>query len=166
MIHDHAARSSETNGDGALWNTDPLLANETKNTTHTGELKMTYWNNQGTYQEKADFLQGLCPASGAATDPVIEAFRVTASLYYDFYNNGWDDGSCNPHILAAFIKNERVAEIVEEMLLTSAKAAYRAIKQAVDDPTEFSQLMMIGFAENLESLTSELVKRLYEEVAV
>jgi hypothetical protein len=53
----------------------------------------TYWNNEGTYQDIAEELQALLPASGEVaegktTNKALERFRKAQNCYYDLYNNG------------------------------------------------------------------------------
>ena len=53
----------------------------------------TYWNEQGTYQDIAEALQGLLPThgevpDGKTTNKCLERFRKAQNCYYDLYNNG------------------------------------------------------------------------------
>jgi hypothetical protein len=53
----------------------------------------TYWNGTGRYQEQADLLETLIPASGPVYDAEgankhLDAFRRAVNCYYDLYNNG------------------------------------------------------------------------------
>lgn len=53
----------------------------------------TYWNNEGTYQDIAEALQGLLPShgevpDGKTTNKCLERFRKAQNCYYDLYNNG------------------------------------------------------------------------------
>jgi hypothetical protein len=52
-----------------------------------------YWNGTGRYQEQADLLETLIPASGPVYDAEgankhLETFRCAVNCYYDLYNNG------------------------------------------------------------------------------
>ena len=53
---------------------------------------MTYWNNNGTYQELVVKLQSMIPAMGEVNEPrknkKLEKFRKAVNCYYDLYNNG------------------------------------------------------------------------------
>ena len=54
---------------------------------------MTYWENKGRYQAKADSLKDLVPFFGSATNAKtsnkqLEKFRKASNCYYDLYNNG------------------------------------------------------------------------------
>jgi hypothetical protein len=52
-----------------------------------------YWNGTGRYQEQADLLESLIPASGPVYDAEgankhLDTFRRAVNCYYDLYNNG------------------------------------------------------------------------------
>ena len=54
---------------------------------------MTYWDNKGRYQAKADSLKDLLPFFGSVpnaktTNKHLEKFRKASNCYYDLYNNG------------------------------------------------------------------------------
>ena len=54
---------------------------------------MTYWENKGRYQAKADALRERVPVFGSATNAKtsnkhLEKFRKASNCYYDLYNNG------------------------------------------------------------------------------
>ena len=54
---------------------------------------MTYWDNNGQYQAKADSLKDLVPFFGAVPNAKtankhLEKFRKASNCYYDLYNNG------------------------------------------------------------------------------
>jgi len=56
-------------------------------------MDKTYWNGTGRYQQQADILEALIPASGPVYDAEgankhLEAFRCAVNCYYDLYNNG------------------------------------------------------------------------------
>ncbi len=52
----------------------------------------SYWNNTGRFQNVADKLQEMLPASGEVEDPknnpALEKFRKAVNVYYDVFNNG------------------------------------------------------------------------------
>lgn len=50
---------------------------------------MSYSNGNGQYQELADRLQKLVPATGSIQgNPTLERFRIACNNYYDVTNNG------------------------------------------------------------------------------
>ena len=54
---------------------------------------MTYWENKGRYQAKADALRDRMPFFGSVPSAKIsnkhfEKFRKASNCYYDLYNNG------------------------------------------------------------------------------
>lgn len=57
------------------------------------DLKNTYWNGDGKYQEQYDQLDKQVPAKGIAKEIHIELVRCLANCYHDHFNNGsgnWD----------------------------------------------------------------------------
>ena len=55
-------------------------------------MEISYWNNNGKYQNLAGQLQKLVPATGKVQNPeqnpALERFRLHANAYYDIFNNG------------------------------------------------------------------------------
>lgn len=61
-------------------------ANAAMATAAAGDL----WNQQGNYAEY-ERLFNLIPSHGKAPTAPLEVLRVISNLYYDWYNNGWDN---------------------------------------------------------------------------
>lgn len=57
---------------------------------------MTYWNNNGTHQSKANELQELVPVMGKCDTLRGEIWRAATKIYYDFYNNGFGNHWVEP----------------------------------------------------------------------
>lgn len=55
-------------------------------------MEISYWNDNGKYQNLAVQLQKLVPAAGKVQNPehnpALERFRLHANAYYDIFNNG------------------------------------------------------------------------------
>lgn len=48
----------------------------------------TYWNHKGKYPTESKELRARVPDRGRCENTRIEAYRCTANLYYDLFNNG------------------------------------------------------------------------------
>lgn len=56
---------------------------------------MTYWNNNGRYQEQQDVLNEakIIPIVGKCEYTYQELYRIASNCYYDIYNNGGCNGN-------------------------------------------------------------------------
>lgn len=52
------------------------------------DMKKTYWNHNGRFEEESDILGKLVPMSGEAGVEHIDVFRQISNLYHENYNNG------------------------------------------------------------------------------
>lgn len=98
----------------------------------------TYWNGTGRYQEQADLLETLIPASGPVYDAEgankhLDAFRRAVNCYYDLYNNGLFNRAREFKALFKMSGNadpERVEDKMTQFILAAMQEQFSEEKQS------------------------------------
>jgi len=58
---------------------------------------LSYWINNGKYEEQSQQIQKDVPTSGHAENIAVELYRCGANVYYEIYNNGGGNMGCDAH---------------------------------------------------------------------
>jgi len=92
-----------------------------------------YWENEGTHQALLDEANALIPSEGKASTPALEVVRLVQNVCYDYFNNGWDCGIANKHIIDAMLGSPDVATLLSASGNEAAANAVLKIRAAIGE---------------------------------